>query len=326
MHLDITQTQALQEYLQAKGWLKENEPIFSLEIPGEGNMNYTLRVRTHDRTLIVKQARPYVEKYPQISAPCERAVIEAHFYEKIQEFASIQTFMPALIGVDENACILALEDLGTSSDYTFLYQPQQKLSMVEAEALAHFLAMLHQLTWKETLDGTFANRAMRVLNHEHIFKFPFMENNGFDLDSLHDGFQMISMAYKVDPYLKKKVEELGQVYLSDGHSLLHGDFYPGSWLKTDSGLKVIDPEFCFYGCPEFDLGVLTAHLMLAKQDEDTIRKVYQAYGAVKNPQLVDQFTGVEIMRRLLGLAQLPLSLSLLDKEELLETAYEMIMK
>lgn len=33
-----------------------------------------------------------------------------------------------------------------------------------------------------------------------------------------------------------------------------------------------------------------------------------------------------IMRRLLGLAQLPLSLSLRDKEELLETAYEMIMK
>ena len=50
MHLDITKAQALQEYLQAKGWLKENEPIFSLEIPGEGNMNYTLRVRTHDRT------------------------------------------------------------------------------------------------------------------------------------------------------------------------------------------------------------------------------------------------------------------------------------
>lgn len=67
--------------------------------------------------------------------------------------------MPALIGVDEKEYILVLEDLGTSSDYTFLYQPQQKLSMNEAESLAHFLAMLHQLTWKETLDGTFTNRA-----------------------------------------------------------------------------------------------------------------------------------------------------------------------
>jgi len=181
MHLDIRQAQALQEYLQAKGWPKENEPIFSLEIPGNGNRNCTLRVRTHDRTLIVKQAQPYVEKYPQISAPSERAVIEAHFYGKIQEFASIQNFMPALIGVYEKEYILVLEDLGTSSDYTFLYQPQQKLSINEAESLAHFLAMLHQLTWKETLDGTFTNRAMRVLNHEHIFIFPFLENNGFDL-------------------------------------------------------------------------------------------------------------------------------------------------
>jgi len=326
MKLDITQAQTLQEYLQKKGWLKDYEPIFSLEIPGEGNMNYTLRVRTHDQTFIVKQARPYVEKFPHIYAPTERAKMEALFYEKIQEFESLRSLMPALLGYDELENVLVLEDLGTSSDYSFLYQPQQKLSMKDAEALAHYLAMLHQLTWKEDIDGRFANRTMRALNHEHLFKYPLMDDNGLDLDTINDGLQMISMAYKVDPYLKRKVEELGHVYLSDGHSLLHGDFYPGSWLHTDNGLKVIDPEFCFYGCPEFDLGVLTAHLMLAKQEEDTIRKVYQAYGTVKNPQLVDQFTGVEIMRRILGLAQLPLSLSLLDKEELLEIAYDMIMK
>jgi 5-methylthioribose kinase len=63
-----------------------------------------------------------------------------------------------------------------------------------------------------------------------------------------------------------------------------------------------------------------------KQSDDVIRHVFQTYGTIKNPQLVDQFTGVEIMRRLIGLAQLPLSLSLLDKEELLEMAYELIMK
>jgi 5-methylthioribose kinase len=326
MHLDITQPQLLEDYLKSKNWLKEHEPILSLEKPGEGNMNYTLRVRTHDRTFIIKQARPYVEKYPQIAAPEERAVIEGQFYEKIQPFETLNSFMPQLIGLDEVNKVLVLEDLGMSSDYTFLYQPKQSLSVSEAEELANYISMLHRMTWQEIIDGSFSNQKMRALNHEHIFNYPFMEDNGFDLDTIQKGLQMVSMAYKVDGGLKRKITELGYVYLADGHSLLHGDFYPGSWLKTDSGIKVIDPEFCFYGLPEFDLGVMTAHLMMSKQSEETIRKVYQTYGEIKNPQLVDQFTGVEIMRRLIGLAQLPLSLSLLDKEELLETAYDLIMK
>lgn len=325
MHLDITQPHLLEDYLKSKNWLKEHEQVLTLEKPGEGNMNCTLRVRTHDRTLIVKQSRPYVEKYPQIAAPANRAVVEGRFYEKIQPFASINELMPQLIGIDTEMNILVLEDLGTATDYTFLYQTGQSLTPADAEALAHYLSMLHRLTWQETIDASFANREMRALNHEHIFNYPLLEDNGFDLDTVSNGLQMISMGYKVDTKLKQKVSELGMMYLSDGRCLVHGDFYPGSWLKTANGVKIIDPEFCFYGCPEFDLGVMTAHLMMAQQNEDTIRKVYQAYGEVKNPQLVNQFTGVEIMRRLIGLAQLPLSLSLLDKEELLETAYELLM-
>lgn len=325
MHLDISQITPLEDYLKSKNWLKENEPILSLEKPGEGNMNYTLRVRTHDRTLIVKQARPYVEKYPQIAAPAERAVIEGQFYQIIEPFESLRTFMPQLLGMDADEKILVLEDLGIANDYTNLYQPNQSLGLADAAVLANYIAMLHRLTYQETIDEAFANRAMRALNHEHIFNYPFMANNGFDLDTIQKGLQMISMAYKFDEALKKTIAELGQVYLADGHCLLHGDFYPGSWLKTESGVKVIDPEFCFYGPAEFDLGVMVAHLMMAQQSEDTIRQVYQSYGEVKNPRLVDQFTGVEIMRRLIGLAQLPLSLSLLDKEELLEMAYQLMM-
>jgi 5-methylthioribose kinase len=40
--------------------------------------------------------------------------------------------------------------------------------------------------------------------------------------------------------------------------------FPGSWLKAADGLRVIDPEFCFLGDPEFDCGILAAHLMIAQ--------------------------------------------------------------
>jgi 5-methylthioribose kinase len=328
MHLDAQKPAELQSYLQAQNWLAEHETILAVEKPGEGNMNYTLRIKTNqNRSFIVKQARPYVEKYPQIAAPAERATVEGIFYKTIAANETVRHFMPQLLGLDAQNHVLALEDLGMASDFTFLYQPHQTLSIADAEQLAQYIRTLHDFSEiQSTLPNPFlANREMRALNHEHIFNYPFMEENGFDLDSVTPGLQMISMGYKIDAALKKKAADLGKIYLSDGDFLLHGDYYPGSWLRTDKGVKIIDPEFCFYGPAEFDLGVMTAHLMMAKQSEDTIKVVYESYGKVQNPALVDNFTGIEIMRRLIGLAQLPLALSLLDKEELLEQAYELIM-
>ncbi|RYF47420.1 MAG: aminoglycoside phosphotransferase, partial [Cytophagaceae bacterium] len=143
--------------------------------------------------------------------------------------------------------------------------------------------------------------------------------------------------YKQDVLLKKSIRQLGQLYLSDdSHSqinasktLLHGDYYPGSWLQTsDKHLKVIDPEFCFYGPAEFDLGVLIAHLMLAQQPSATIDSVLTKYvkPAHFNEKLHHQFTGVELMRRLIGYPQLPLSLSIEQKRSLLAESRQMLVQ
>ncbi len=103
---------------------------------------------------------------------------------------------------------------------------------------------------------------------------------------------------------------------------MHGDFYPGSWLKTGEEIKVIDPEFCFYGRPEFDLGVMQAHLLLAGEEENIFKNINEFYkkNTAFDEKLLQQFTGIEIIRRIIGLAQLPLTLSLQAKKELLQKA------
>ena len=70
------------------------ESVIAAERAGEGNMNCTLRVRTNERTFILKQARPWVEKYPQIEAPDERALVEAAFYRIAQVLPSVGSRMP----------------------------------------------------------------------------------------------------------------------------------------------------------------------------------------------------------------------------------------
>jgi len=166
------------------------------------------------------------------------------------------------------------------------------------------------------------------LNYEHIFEYPFREENGFDLDTVQEGLQAVAMPYKKDTELKQKIERLGSLYLSKGKYLLQGDYYPGSWLKTADGIKVIDPEFCFYGLREFDLGVFLAHMYLTQQKESTITFIKENYYSFEelNTTILNGFIGTEIMRRLIGLAQLPLKMELKTKAALLAFARDLILK
>lgn len=327
MILNADNLTALESYLKTQKWLNDDESVIKVEKPGEGNMNFTLRVYTSsDRTFIIKQSRAYVEKYPSIAAPENRAIIEGKFYEFTQGNEKLRHFMPQLLGLDELNNIIITQDLGASSDLTNLYQPDQQILVEDITSISQYLSELHRAFKSQKPDEIFRNRAMRTLNHEHIFTYPLMEDNGFDLNNVLDGLQAAAMVYKTDEAFKDIVKKLGEVYLADGSYLLHGDYYLGSFLKTSNGVKIIDPEFCFYGRAEFDLGVLIAHLKMSEQSNEIIEAAIRNYEKADDfdEKLFNQFIGVEIMRRIIGLAQLPLTLSLEKRVTLLKEAKDLI--
>lgn len=321
MLLDFELTPQLTQYLRQQRWIDPDEAVLALEKPGEGNMNFVVRIITDRQRFIVKQARPWVQKYPQVAAPVERVGVEARFYSCIGAEPGLQSFMPTLKGYDAANFTLALEDLGARGDYTTLYQPGHRLQADELNTLIDFISALHALNGVDFP----ANTAMKTLNHEHIFRFPFDERTGFDLDTVQPGLAAIARPYQRHEALKTRVAALGDVYLQTGSVLLHGDYYPGSWLNVASGVKIIDPEFGFMGRAEFDLGVLIAHLKMAQNDPlipDVLARYRQPVGF--DTALMWGFAGTETLRRLMGLAQLPLALSLAEKEQLLAEAASFI--
>jgi len=76
------------------------------------------------------------------------------------------------------------------------------------------------------------------------------------------------------------------------------------------------------------LGVLMAHLYLTKQKQSIIDAVGKHYDGCTelNSPILNGFIGVEIMRRLIGLAQLPLKMDLKTKSELMQFAATLIQK
>ena len=317
----------LQEFLKEKAWLQAGEVLEGSEKPGDGNMNFTLRVKTNQRTFILKQSRGYVEKYPQVKAPAARALMEAAFYERIAAVPKLKGRMPEILAVDREHHVLLMEDLGEGKDFTFLYQKEAHLTDQELQELVDYLCTLHQLK-AATAPNRIRNAEMRQLNHQHIFVLPFSADNGFDLDSILPGLQAASLPIKQDAQLKKTVEALGNLYLSDGDTLLHGDFFPGSWLKTPGGIKIIDPEFCFYGAVEFEVGVSLAHFKMSEQSAETQAAWLSQYARSNalDQALAEKFAAVELIRRIIGLAQLPLHLSLEERIRLLEEACTILKK
>ena len=326
--LNKEEPEQLTDFLRMNGWIAADEKIACLEKPGEGNMNYVLRVSTDRQSFIIKQSRPWVEKYPQIDAPIERIVVEAQFYKALSEIPVLQSFIPALKGFKGESYIMAVEDLGESSDFTLIYKKEEAIQTSELTELIQFLSELHQIDVRELREPFPANQKLKQLNAEHIFHYPYLLENGFDLDTIQEGLQALALPYKQDEALKDKIIDLGERYLGLGDVLIHGDYYPGSWLRTRKGTKVIDPEFAYVGNAEFDLGVLVAHLKMAQTEESVIKAVLQEYVMPDNFDhvLFAGFCGAEILRRIIGLAQLPLDLTLAEKAELLGWATHCVMQ
>lgn len=312
----------LSNYLLEKSWIVADEELLRLEKPGEGNMNVVVRVITNQRSFILKQARPFVQKYPTVPAPLERIESEYRFYKAISQNGPLG-FVPRILAYDKSDYLLMLKDLGSCNDLSSLYK-KNSVDSSDIDTLVGFLKKIHSTPPPNDYP---LNKGLRELNHQHLFILPFLENNGFNLDQVQVGLEMLSTPIKKNKSLDKVILELGKLYLSDnGKVLLHGDYYPGSWIRNTENLYVIDPEFSFVGFAEYDLGVMAGHLMLVTLQKEIPDKLSLLYGDDIDQKLVRQVAGMEIIRRLLGLAQLPLLKSLDEKEALLDNAQEMLLE
>lgn len=324
--LDQTDVARIQQLCRADRWIGEGDVVTHCRAAGQGNMNVTLRVNTDRGSLILKQGMPWVARYPSISAPIGRTAIELAFYQRIGRIAGVAERMPRVLGFDAASNVLALEDLGDLRDLSAVYRGVQ-LPEEALKELASYLAALHSGTRDRVAEFP-SNLAMRRLNHEHIFVVPLNADNGLDLDKYEAGLRAASVAVIDDPHVRARFTALGDRYLSVGRCLIHGDFFPGSWVETDPGVRVIDPEFGFAGTPEFDVGVALGHLTIGDCSGHMARRwlaaARTAYGATSclklNWPLILEFAAVEIIRRLIGVAQLPIPATTGRRAELLSAA------
>ena len=174
---------------------------------------------------------------------------------------------------------------------------------------------------------------MRALNHAHIFDIPLRADNGIDLDRDHAGARRSRARLSATTRSCGNASPRSAKFISVRHhtypqpALLHGDYYPGSWLQASS------PRRCDH----------RSGVRFHRSAGIRRRRVDRAFhvrphrpdrsddGAaqLQRPRdfslpLALAFAGIEVIRRLLGVAQLPLSADLATKATWLAAARQFV--
>jgi thiamine kinase-like enzyme len=99
----------------------------------------------------------------------------------------------------------------------------------------------------------------------------------FDVSYAPQEFQNIWL----DVSVRKRLNDVKETLRAGDKMLLHGEFIPSNWLRTDMGIYIVDFKNCHEGIPEFDLGMMTAHLLLAGIADERVANAVSTYENAK---------------------------------------------
>jgi 5-methylthioribose kinase len=235
---------------------------------GDGNLNLVFIVEGPGGSVCVKQALPYVRAAgPSWPMSLERAFFENAYYSTVAPYVGER--IPKVYHYDPRLYCTVMERL---SPHIILRQgliagrryPNLALHMGDYVARACFFTSDLARPFEHKLDGIAkfaANKALLRITVDLIFTDPYLVSER----NRHTSPQLDALASDVrrDGRLKVAAARFGQKFLNDPQALVHGDLHSGSVMVSDVDVRVIDPEFAFYGPIGFDLGAFFGNLLLS---------------------------------------------------------------
>ena len=258
-----------------------DEPLDAEEI-GDGNINYVFRVcsRASGKSIIVKQADRLLRSSGR-PLDISRSKREA---EALRIYADLTPqFIPQIYAYDDTMSAICMEDISYCGNLRKELMAGHPLPANFAENAASFLAdavfatsdlFLPPEEKKERVKA-FINPELCAISETLVFSEPYC--NGKNRNRITPGNEaFIQKTLYNDDALKAEVASLRETFMNKAEALIHGDLHTGSIFignntgtaidkngTTEPCMKIIDPEFAFYGPIGYDLGNIIAHLYCA---------------------------------------------------------------
>ncbi len=248
-------------------FFKPDDELECAEI-GDGNVNYVFRVFSVNspRSIIIKQA-DHSTRLSNYQLSMERNRIEAELLKIERKYAG--DMVPEVYAYDPVMSCVVMEDLTghTIMRYALIEEeifPEfaEKISTFMAETLANTTDFVLSPEEKKNLVKQYINPDMCDISERLVYTDPYTipVKQGGVADASID---YINHDLQADSALKFEVAKLKLDFMNNAQALIHGDLHTGSiFIKPDS-VKVIDPEFAFFGPIGYDVGNVIANLIFA---------------------------------------------------------------
>ena len=253
--------------VEVLGRFAPDEPTCCTEI-GDGNINYVFRIRSEadGRSVVVKQADRLLRSSGRLLDQ-NRSRIEAAILRLEAELAP--EFVPEVYHYDEVMAATAMEDI---SDYKNLRRELMAGRFYPhlAESISTFLADTLLPTTDLVLDAEEKKRRVQFFTNPELCKItedlvltePYYDYKGRNILTSGTGDFVRETLYS-DEALHAEVAALRLGFMNNAQALLHGDLHSGSIFINDHGIKILDPEFAFYGPMGYDIGNVIGNLFFA---------------------------------------------------------------
>ncbi|MEI0611571.1 S-methyl-5-thioribose kinase [Brachyspira pilosicoli] len=259
----LMSTEDVKEYCKkVLKYFNEDEEIDAIEI-GDGNINYVFKVFSKDKSIIIKQADEFLRSSGR-ALDVYRSKIEAEIL-KI-EYSLSPNHIPKVYSYDENMHALAMEDI---SDYKNMRKEllEEKEFDNFSDEIAIFLSNVLLPTTDLVMDRAkkkdnvklFINKELCDITEDLVLTEPYYNYKNRNIISKGQEDFVEKFLYN-DESLKFEVAKLRDRFMNYSQALIHGDLHTGSIFINQNGIKIIDPEFAFYGPIGYDIGNVIGNL------------------------------------------------------------------
>ena len=251
-------------YVKEKNLFSENANLTVKEI-GDGNINYIFKVenKIDGKSIVLKQADKLLRSSGR-PLDLTRSKIEANILRIENDLAP--HFVPEIYFYDEIMCVLAMEDI---SEYKNLRTEliAGKIFLNFADNISEFLSRTLLLTTdlfmnkfeKKKNVKEFINPELCDISECLVFTEPYDNNRNRNIITAGNEEFVENTLYKNED-LHFAILKLREKFMNYSQSLIHGDLHSGSIFINEKGIKIIDPEFSFYGPMAYDIGNVIGNL------------------------------------------------------------------
>ena len=235
---------------------------------GDGNINYVFQVRSRrdGRSVIVKQADKLLRSSGR-PLDIYRNKIEAQTLQLESRLAP--DYIPEVYHYDETMAALSMEDISAYKNLRKELLAGRVYGHL-AENISTFLAQSLLPTTDLVLDRQekkrrvqfFTNPELCDITEDLVLTEPYWNYKDRNIITAGNEDFVRTFLYE-DEALHAEVGKLRNAFMNDAQALLHGDLHSGSIFANEQGVKVIDPEFAFYGPMGYDIGNVIANMIFA---------------------------------------------------------------